>query len=126
MEKNILEMSTFGLISRLIKQGKRFASIEKQWVTNELSTTLSDNLPWLVVLCAGLVLACLGGLCLLVTLILVLNIWFLPWASALIVSLGLLLIGMILGLSGALKVKKGIKKPKDCLAQIGKDMKWMK
>jgi ABC-type transport system involved in cytochrome bd biosynthesis fused ATPase/permease subunit len=119
-------VSTIGLISRFIQLIKRFADQEKLYVKQTVEGSLKTSLPGAVLAIAGLVFLALGGIFCLVTAVLVLNIWFAPWASALIVTAGLLLIGLVLALVGVLKVKKGVTAAKTNLGQVKEDLRWLK
>lgn len=119
-------VSTIGLIARFVQLIKRFASQEKLYVKQVVEGSLKTSLPGAILAAAGLVFLALGGIFSLVTLVLVLNIWFQPWASALIVTAFLLLSGLILALVGLLKVKKGVGAARTNLEQVKEDMRWLK
>lgn len=119
-------VSTFGLITRFIHLCKRFASQEKAYVKQVVESSAKTSLPGVALACAGLVFLALSGIFLLVTAVLILNIWFVPWASALIVTAFLMLSGLVLGLIGLLKVKQGVVKARTNLNQVKEDMRWLK
>lgn len=119
-------ISTLGLIARFIQLIRKFVDQEKLYVKQAVGGSLKKSMPGAVLAVAGLVLLALGGIFCLVTLVLVLNIWFTPWASALIVTAFLLLSGLILTLAGLLTVKKGVTAAKANLGQVKEDLKWLK
>ncbi len=120
------DVSTFGLITRFISLVKRFAAQEKSFVKKTFEDSAKISLPGVALACAGLVFIALSGIFFLVTAVLILNIWFAPWASALIVTLFLMLCGLILGLIGLLKVKKGVSQARVNLNLVREDMRWLK
>jgi hypothetical protein len=119
-------VSTFSLITRFIKLVKSFATLEKAYVKETVQDIVKNSLPIVILGVACLVFVALSGIFLLVTLVLVLNLWFAPWASALIVTALLMLIGMILGLVALLKVKKNLGEARTRLGKIAEDMRWLK
>jgi hypothetical protein len=119
-------VSMIGLISRFISLLKRFADQEKTFVKKVVDTSVKKSLPGVVLAVVGLVFLVLGGIFSLVTLVLVLNIWFEPWASALIVTGFFMLCGLIFAITGVLVVKKGIGHAQINLNQVKGDMKWLK
>lgn len=119
-------ISTFGLIARFIKLVKAFVAQEKSFVKKTFENSAQKSLPGVALACAGLVFIAISGIFLLVTAVLVLNLWFVPWASALIVSMFLMLCGLVLGLTGLLKVKKGVSQARVNLNLVKEDMKWLK
>src|SRR5208283_3042126 len=92
--------STFGLIMRFISLVRSFFSKEKLYVKQVAQEAVKTGIPALILGIAGAVLVALAGIFSLVTLVLLLNTWFLPWVSALIVTTILLLSGLILALTG--------------------------
>lgn len=118
--------STFMLIVRFFSLAKSFLSKEKSYVKQVVQDAVRTSIPGLVLGVAGLVFVVLAGLFSLVTLVLLLNIWFLPWVSALIVTAVLLLGGLVLGLTGLSMAKKGIEKARTDLDRTREDMRWLK
>jgi len=120
------EASTISLISRFIALIKLFFAKEKIQVQQVARDTVKTSLPALVLVIGCLVFLIISGIYLLVTLVLVLNIWFMPWASSLI-SAGLFLIsGLILGLTALKIAKKGIGETQSSIVRIKEDLKWLK
>ncbi|MBN1636962.1 MAG: phage holin family protein [Deltaproteobacteria bacterium] len=115
--------SIISLIVQFFRLIKKLISLEKHYVKQEISKVASFSGKWLAVSIGGLVLLALGGLCLLVTIILVLNVWFVPWASALIVTIVLLVLGGIIALIGMMKLKKGMNEAKTALDMVGEDVR---
>lgn len=118
--------STLSLIVRFIKLVKSFATLEKAYVKETVQGLVKSSLPIVVLGVACLVFIALSGIFALVTLVLVLNIWFAPWASALIVTALLMLIGLALGLVALLKAKKDLGQTRTRFGRIAEDMKWLK
>jgi VIT1/CCC1 family predicted Fe2+/Mn2+ transporter len=123
---DVKSMSFVKLVGAFLSKIKRFLSLEKELATKETTRHLKTAGPWLGLIVAGLVLLCLGGIFILVTAVLVLNIWFAPWASALIVTAALLLLGLIMGVIGALFAKKGIDQAKATLNGVAEDLRWLR
>ncbi|HNY65201.1 MAG TPA: phage holin family protein [Deltaproteobacteria bacterium] len=119
-------VSTLGLIARFVQLIKRFANQEKLYVKQVVEGSLKTSLPGAGLAVAGLVFLALSGVFSLVTLVLVLNIWLEPWASALIVTAFLMLSGLVLAAIGLLKVKKGVTAARTNLDQVKEDMRWLK
>jgi len=118
--------STFGLIAQFFRLARSFFSREKSYVKQVAQNSVRISMTGLVLGVAGLVLVALAGIFSLVTLVLVLNTWFLPWASALIVTAVLLLGGVVLGLVGLYLVKRGIGSAQTGLVKAREDMRWLK
>lgn len=118
--------STFRLIVQYIRLAKSFFSKEKSYVKQVVQDAVKTSVPGLVLGIAGLVLIALAGIFSLVTLVLVLNTWFLPWASALIVTAGLLVCGLILALIGLRMANKGMDQARAGLDKAREDMRWLK
>lgn len=120
------KVSTFGLAARFISLVKRFASQEKLYVKGAVEGTMKTSLPGAVLACAGVVFLLISGVYALVSLVLILNIWFVPWASALIATAFFMLAGLVLGLIGLIIIKKGLGKARVNLEQVKEDMRWLK
>ncbi|HPI93368.1 MAG TPA: phage holin family protein [Deltaproteobacteria bacterium] len=118
--------STFRLILRFFSLARNFFSKEKSYVRQVARDAAKTSIPGLVIGIAGLVLVALAGIFSLVTLVLLLNIWFQPWASALIVTAVLLVGGLVLALIGLRMAKKGIDKARTDLDKAREDMRWLK
>lgn len=118
--------SLFKLVTRYVSLIRRFFSLEKAYVEEVAKGAVKSSLPALVLGIAGIVLVAISGIFILVTMVLVLNIWFQPWASALIVTVLLMLSGLVLILAAALMAKKGLGKTQASIGQIRRDMRWLK
>jgi hypothetical protein len=125
MEK-LKEASMFKLIVQFFSLIRSFFSKEKVYVKQIVQDAVKASIPGLILGIAGLVLVALSGIFSLVTLVLLLNIWFEPWASALIVTAVLLLGGLVLGFTGLRIAQKGIGKARTDLDRAREDMKWLK
>jgi VIT1/CCC1 family predicted Fe2+/Mn2+ transporter len=124
--EDIAKVSSFKLIGTYIKGAKRLATLEKQYVGQVLGVHIKNISLGLILAIAGCVCLALGGFVLLVAIVLYLNTWFMPWASALIVTVALLLIGLVLALIGLLNMKKDIEKAKSTFDQVGEDIRWVR
>jgi uncharacterized membrane protein YqjE len=118
--------STFGLIVRFFSLVRSFFSKEKLFVKQIAQEAVKTGIPALILGIAGAVLVALAGIFSLVTLVLLLNTWFLPWVSALIVTTILLLSGLILGLTGLRLAQKKLGKVRTDLIRAREDMRWLK
>jgi uncharacterized membrane protein YqjE len=116
----------FSLIKRFVSLVRKFLKQEKTYVKEVGTGALKTGLPVLALGGACLVLVALGGIFSLVTIVLLLNTWFVPWVSALIVTASLLLIGLILGGTALLMAKKGAREARKHLSCIQEDMRWLK
>jgi hypothetical protein len=119
-------VSLFRLITRFVSLAKRFFSQEKKCVKQIAQDTVKSSLPALIMGIAGLVLLALSGIFFLVTLVLVLNIWFLPWVSALITAVFLMLGGLILGLAAMKTAQKGLGEAKTNIDRVREDLRWLR
>jgi hypothetical protein len=119
-------VSTIGLITRFVQLIKKFSSQEKLYVKGVIDGSLKTSVPGVALAVAGLVFIAIAGIFSLVTLVLVLNLWFAPWVSALIVTAFFMVCGLILALVGLLKVKKGIGAARTNLGQVKEDLRWLK
>lgn len=119
-------VSSFKLLSRFTGLIRKLAEQEKQHAKEILQETVKAGLPGVIFIVAGVVLLALSGIFLLVALVLLLNTWFLPWVSALIVAAFFLLIGLVLGLAGFLKARKGFDGAQTGVKLLREDMKWLK
>lgn len=124
--EDVSKVHVFKLLGAYLKGAKQLATLEKQYVGQEVGARVKTLSIGLVLAIAGLVLLALGGLVLLVAVILFLNTWFLPWASALIVTAVLLLIGLILAAIGLVQVKKDVGQTKATFDQVGEDIRWVR
>lgn len=75
---------------------------------------------------AGLVFLAISGIFLLVMLTLVLNLWFMPWVSALIMTILLMLLGLALAFAGVWSARRGIRKAQSDIRQAKEDMTWLR
>jgi len=120
------EGSTFRLIVRFFSLVMSFFSKEKLYVKQVAQEAVKTGITALILGIAGAVLVALAGIFSLVTLVLLLNTWFLPWVSALIVTTILLLSGLILGLTGLRIAQKKLGKVRTDLIRAREDMRWLK
>lgn len=118
--------SIFSLIGRFLSLIRRFLKQEKAYMKDVGSNALKVGLPVLALGGACLVLLALAGVFGLVTIVLLLNTWFVPWVSALIVTASLMLIGMLLGGTALLVAKKGAEEAKKHLRSVQEDMRWLR
>jgi hypothetical protein len=118
--------STFSLVSRLIVLIKLFLAKEKIQVQQVAQNAVKTSLPALILGIACIVFLIISGIYLLVTLVLVLNIWFMPWASSLIAAGLFLISGLILGLVALKITQKGLGETRSSIARIKEDLKWLK
>jgi pilus assembly protein TadC len=119
-------VSIFRLIARFVSLVRRFFSQEKTYVQQAAQDAVKASLPAVILAIAGLVLVCLSGIFLLVTLVLVLNIWFMPWVSALIVTVFLMLSGLIFGFVALRLAQKGLGEARTNFGRIREDMRWLR
>ena len=120
------EVSTFRLIVRFFSLIRTFFSKEKSYVKQVAQEAAKAGIPGLILVIAGVVLVALAGIFSLVTLVLLLNTWFLPWVSALIVTIILLSSGLILALTGLRIAQKKLGKVRTDLIRAREDMRWLK
>ncbi len=120
------EESLFSLIGRFVSLVRRFLKQEKAYVKEAGNRALKVGPPVLALGGACLVLIALAGVFGLVTAVLLLNTWFLPWASALIVTGALMLTGMLLGIMALFLAKRGADEAKRHLRCVQEDMRWLK
>ncbi len=124
--EDVTKVNVFKLVYAYVKGAKQLATLEKQYVKEEVGAHVKTLSIWLVLAVAGVVCLALGGLILLVAVILFLNTWFVPWASALIVTIALLCIGAVLAIIGLTKAKIDIDQTKATIEQVGKDIRWVR
>jgi uncharacterized membrane protein YqjE len=118
--------SIFRLVARFVSLARRFFTQEKAYVKEVVQGAVKTSLPAIILVVVGLVLMALAGIFLLVTLVLVLNIWFLPWVSALIVTAVLMVGGLILVFVGLRTAQKEFGKTRTKLDRVRGDMKWLR
>lgn len=118
--------SLFKLTGDFFRRVIRFIALERDFLKQETTEQVKSSTPWVIIAIVGLILLSLGGLCLLVTIILLLNTWFTPWAAALIVTIVLLVIGGVVGLIGLVRTKRGIEQAKATFNSVGEDIKWLR
>jgi len=124
--EDVTKENVFKLVYAYLKGAKQLATLEKQYVKEEVGAHVKTLSIWIVLAVAGLVCLALGGLVLLVAVILFLNTWFVPWASALIVTIALLSIGAVLAVIGLSKAKIDLDQTKATIEQVGKDIRWVR
>ncbi len=118
--------SIFSLILRFVSLVRKFLKQEKAYVKEAGNGVLKAGLPVLALGVACIVLVALSGILGLVTIVLLLNTWFLPWVSALIVTVFLMFAGMLLGATALLLAKKKAKDAREHLRCLKEDMQWLK
>ncbi len=118
--------SIFRLAAQFVSLVRRFFTQEKTYVKQVVQDALRTSLPVIILSVAGLVLVAMAGIFLLVTLVLLLNTWFIPWVSALIVTALLMLSGLILIFIGLRKAQKELGKTRTRLDKVKGDMRWMR
>ena len=118
--------SIFRLAAQFVSLVRKFFTQEKKYVTQMVQDALRTGLPVIILSVAGLVLVAMAGIFLLVTLVLLLNTWFLPWVSALIVTAFLMLSGLMLIFIGLRKAQKELSKTRTSLDKVKGDMRWLR
>jgi hypothetical protein len=118
--------ATFSLIKRFAGLVRRFLKQEKAYVKEVGKGTLKTGLPVLALGGACLVLVSLAGVFSLVTIVLLLNTWFEPWVSSLIVTAALMFAGLLLGGTALMMAKKGTREARKHLNCVKEDMRWLK
>lgn len=118
--------SIFRLAAQFVSLVRRFFTQEKTYVKQVVQDALRTSLPVIILSVAGLVLVAMAGIFLLVTLVLLLNTWFIPWVSALIVTALLMLSGLILIFIGLRKAQKELGKTSTRLDKVKGDMRWLR
>jgi len=124
--RNFEGESIFSLIGRFVSLVRRFLKQEKAYVKEVGNGALKTGLPVLALGGACLVLVALAVVFSLVTIVLLLNIWFVPWASALIVTASLMFAGVFLGGTALMMAKKGAREARKHLSCVQEDMRWLK
>ncbi len=123
---DLAKMSVLKLSKELFKNIKKLLTLEKDYLEQELVPRVKGLSPWIILATVGIIFLCLGLLCLIPSAILFLDTWFTPWASALLVALALIAMGIILGLIGAYNAKNSVSKAQDILKEVGEDLKCLK
>jgi hypothetical protein len=118
--------SIFRLAAQFVSLVRRFFTQEKVYVTQVVQDALRTSLPVIILSVAGLVLVAMAGIFLLVTMVLLLNTWFIPWVSALIVTALLMLSGLILVFIGLRTAQKELGKTRTKLDRVKGDMRWLR
>jgi hypothetical protein len=116
----------FSLIARFVSLVRRFLKQEKAYVKEVGKGALKTGLPVLALGGACLVLVALAVVFSLVTIVLLLNTWFVPWISALIVTASLMFAGLFLGGTALVMAKKGAREARKHLSCVQEDMRWLK
>ena len=118
--------SIFRLAAQFVSLVRKFFTQEKKYVTQVVQDALRTSLPVIILSVAGLVLVAMAGIFLLVTLVLLLNTWFIPWVSALIVTAFLMISGLMLIFIGLRKAQKELSKTRTSLDKVKGDMRWLR
>jgi hypothetical protein len=118
--------SIFSLIVRFVSLVRKFLKQEKAYVKEVGNGALKTGLPVLALGGACLVLVALAGVFSLVSIVLLLNTWFMPWVSALIVTASLMFAGLFLGGIALVMAKKGAREARKHLNCVKEDMRWLK
>jgi hypothetical protein len=124
--RNFEGESILNLIGRFVRLVRSFLKQEKAYVKEVGNGALKVGLPVLVLGGACLVLVALAGVFSLVTIVLLLNTWFVPWVSALIVTVSLMFAGVLLGGTALVMAKKGAREAQQHLSCLKEDMRWLK
>lgn len=120
------DMPLAGLLAQFVSLIRKLGADEKTYLKLSLQKSVQTGLAGIILSGAGLVLLALSGIFLLVTLTLLLNVWLLPWVSALIMTGALLLSGLILGFTGMRKARKEMRKAQADMNRVKEDMTWLK
>jgi hypothetical protein len=123
---NLEGEATFSLVKRFVSLARKFLKQEKAYVKEVGKGALKTGLPVLALGGACLVLVALAGVFSLVTIVLLLNTWFVPWISSLIVTASLLFTGLFLGGAALMLAKKGAREAREHLNCVQEDMRWLK
>lgn len=118
--------SIFNLIIRFFSLGRSFLKQEKAYMKDVGNNALKTGLPVLALGGACLALLALAGVFGLVTVVLILDTWFAPWASMLMVTGSLMLGGLLLGIAALLMAKKGSSEARKHLRCVREDLRWLK
>ena len=116
----------FRLIARFVSLVRRFLKQEKAYVKEVGKGALKTGVPVLALGGACIVLVALAAVFSLVTIVLLLNTWFVPWVSALIVTASLMFTGLLLGGTALVMAKKGAREARKHLSCVQEDMRWLK
>jgi hypothetical protein len=119
-------VTTFSLSVRFIRLIRRFLTQEKAYVRYGCLNNMKTGLPVLVFFGAFSLCLLLAGIFGLVTLILLLNTWFMPWVSVFIITAFLLALGLVIGSIGTLMAKNRISDARQFLKKVREDMRWLK
>ena len=120
------DVSLAELLSRLVRLVRQLGADEKTYLKLAVQGFVRAGMTGIILSLAGLVLAVLSGIFLLVALTLLLNVWLPAWASALIMTGVLLTGGLALGFSGIHKVRERIEKTRVGMNRVKEDVAWLK
>ncbi len=119
-------MSLAALLAHAVSLIKSLVSDQKIYLKTTVQGSVRTGLSGITLGGSGFVFLALSGVYLLITLTLLLNVWFPPWVSALIMTFLLLLFGLILGIAGMRKTRKGVRKAQTDMGRIKEDITWLK
>ncbi len=119
-------MSLAALLAYAVGLIKTLVSDQKIYLKTAVQGSVKTGLTGITLGGAGLIFLAVSGVFLLITLTLILNVWFPPWASALIMTILLLLCGLILGIAGMRKTRRGVRRAQADMGRVKEDIAWLK
>ncbi len=119
-------MSLAALLAYAVGLIKTLVSDQKIYLKTAVQGSVKTGLTGITLGGAGLIFLAVSGVFLLITLTLLLNVWFPPWVSALIMTFLLLLCGLILGIAGMRKTRRGVRRAQADMGRVKEDIAWLK
>lgn len=119
-------MSLAALLAHAVSLIRTLVSDQKTYLKTAVQGSVRTGLTGITLGGAGLIFLALSGVFLLITLTLLLNVWFPPWASALIMTFLLLLCGLVLGIAGMRTARRGVRRAQVDMGRIKEDIAWLK
>jgi hypothetical protein len=118
-------MSVAELLRRIPEEAKLLIRSQAMLLKSEIDMKIGQSVKYSIFLLAGVIIAWLGIMAAVATVIVVIGLFIPLWASALVVTLVLLIGGGILALAGLGKLRKMEWVPRRTVETVKENIQWL-
>jgi hypothetical protein len=124
-KQHLREMSVAELLRRIPEEARLLIRSQTMLLKSELGMKIGQSVKYSIFLLAGVIIAWLGIMAAVATVIVVIGLFIPLWASALVVTLALLIGGGILALAGLGKLRKMEWVPRRTVETVKENIQWL-
>ncbi|OPY66854.1 MAG: hypothetical protein A4E57_02598 [Syntrophorhabdaceae bacterium PtaU1.Bin034] len=124
-KQHLREMSVAELLRRIPEEAKLLIRSQAMLLKSEIDMKIGQSVKYSIFLLAGVIIAWLGIMAAVATVIVVIGLFIPLWASALVVTLVLLIGGGILALAGLGKLRKMEWVPRRTVETVKENIQWL-